>query len=93
MNFLDHLNSYIDTSIFYNKLDKMDNNDYKNLINLLNIYWTKIIYNIKDEHYSLKKVNKVYICDKNTFEMTMKHFIENDYILGILVSRLIINYI
>ena len=93
MNFLDHLNAYIDTSIYYKKLDKMDNDDYKNLINLLNIYWTKIIYNIKDEYYSNKLINKVYICDKNTFELTMKNFIDDDYILGILVTKLIINYI
>ena len=42
MDFLDHLRDYIDIEIYYKQLNKLNDIDYKNIINYLNIQWTKI---------------------------------------------------
>ena len=93
MDFLDYLEDYIDTKKYYNKLNKMDNTDYKNIINLMNINYTKISNDLDDKYYSVKKINKIYKCDKTQFINIVKEFLDEKYILGIFFTRLIVNYI
>ena len=59
MDFLNHLKDYVNIQKYYNKLNKFDNNDYKNIINYLNIQWSKILLNIDDEFYSNIKISKI----------------------------------
>ena len=83
MDFLDHLKDYICVDKYYDKLNKLDNIDYKSIINYLNIQWSKILLNIDDEYYSNIKINKIYKCDINTFNLKMKEFIDQNYTMGI----------
>ena len=93
MNFLDHLKDYMNVDIYYNKLDQLDEIDYKNIINYLNIQWTKILHEIDDEYYSTIKIDKIYSCNKNIFNKKMNEFIDNNYVMGIFFINSFIRYI
>ena len=54
MDFLDHLRDYMDVEKYYKKLNQLEDIDYKNIINYLNIQWTKILHEIDDEYYLIK---------------------------------------
>ena len=93
MNFLNHLHEYIDINKYYDKLSKLDNNDYKNIINYLNIQWSKILLNIDDEYYSNIKINKINKCDATIFNIKMNEFINNNYTMGMVFINTLIRYI
>ena len=93
MNFLDHLKDYMNVDKYYNKLDQLDEIDYKNIINYLNIQWTKILHEIDDEYYSTIHIDKIYSCNKNIFNKKMNEFIDNNYVMGIFFINSFIRYI
>lgn len=93
MNFLDYLDDYIDINKYYKKINSFDNLDYKNIINYLNIQWTKISREIDDKHYSSIKLKKIYSCDIDLFSKLIKEFIKDDYALGIFFINSIDRYI
>ena len=93
MDFLNHLQEYIDINKYYDKLSELDNNDYKNIINYLNIQWSKILLNIDDKYYSNIKINKVTKCDLDLFNIKMNEFINNNYTLGMVFVNTLIRYI
>jgi len=93
MNFLDHLKDYMDVDKYYKKLNQLDNIDYKNIINYLNIQWSKILHEIDDEYYSSIQISKIYSCDKNIFNQRMNEFINKKYTMGIFFINSFIRYI
>ena len=93
MDFLDHLRDYMDIEKYYKKLYKLEEIDYKNIINYLNIQWTKILNEIDDEYYSSIKLKKIYKCDKISFNEKMNEFINMNYTMGIFFINSFIRYI
>jgi hypothetical protein len=93
MNFLDHLNDYIDINKYYKQLNQLDNIDYKNINNYINIQWTKIKHEIDDEYYSSININKIYSCDKLIFNSIMNKFINKNYTMGIFFINSFTRYI
>tara|TARA_Y100000593_G_scaffold90286_1_gene176373 strand:- start:806 stop:1087 length:282 start_codon:yes stop_codon:yes gene_type:complete len=93
MDFLDHLKDYMDVEKYYKKLNKLEDIDYKNIINYLNIQWTKILQEIDDEYYSSIKLKKIYKCDKISFNEKMNEFINMNYTMGIFFINSFIRYI
>ena len=93
MDFLDHLKDYMDVEKYYKKLNQLNNIDYKNIINYLNIQWTKILHEIDDEYYSSIKLKKNYSCDVDLFSTLINEFIGDDYALGIFFINSIERYI
>ena len=93
MDFLDHLKDYMDVEKYYKKLNKLEDIDYKNIINYLNIQWTKILQEIDDEYYSSIKLKKIYKCDKISFNEKMNEFVNMNYTMGIFFINSFIRYI
>ena len=93
MDFLNHLKDYVNIQKYYNKLNKFDNNDYKNIINYLNIQWSKILLNIDDEFYSNIKISKINKCNANIFNTKMNEFINNNYTMGMVFINTLIRYV
>ena len=93
MDFLDHLQDYMDVEKYYKKLNKLEDIDYKNIINYLNIQWTKILNEIDDEYYSSIQISKIYSCNKTIFNQKMNEFINNNYTMGIFFINSFIRYI
>ena len=93
MDFLDHLRDYMDIEIYYKQLNKLNDIDYKNIINYLNIQWTKINYRIDDEYYNSISIDKIHKCDKPTFIKIMNQFINNNYTMGVFFINSFIRYI
>ena len=93
MDFLDHLRDYMDVDKYYEKLNKLSDIDYKNIINYLNIQWTKIKYVIDDDYYNSISIQKIYNCDKYTFIKIMNQFINNNYTMGVFFINSFIRYI
>ena len=58
MDFLNHLDDYCNIQIYYDKINKYDKTDIKNLYNYIHINWSKILNIIDDEYYSNIKLNK-----------------------------------
>ena len=83
MDFLDHLKDYIYVDKYYKKLNQLNNIDYKNIINYLNIQWSKIVQEIEDELYSSITIDKIYKCDNQLFNQKMNEFINQNYTMGI----------
>ena len=93
MDFLDHLQEYMPVDKYYEKLNHLDDIDYKNIINYLNIQWTKILHNIDDEYYSTIKIDKIYSCDKNLFIIKMNELINKNYTMGLFFINSFTRYI
>ena len=93
MDFLDHLRDYMDVEKYYKKINQLEDIDYKNIINYLNIQWTKILQEIDDEYYSTIQINKIYSCDKILFNQMMNEFIDKNYTMGIFFINSFIRYI
>ena len=74
-------------------MNKFDNNDYKNIINYLNIQWSKILLNIDDEFYSNIKISKINKCNANIFNTKMNEFINNNYTMGMVFINTLIRYV
>ena len=93
MDFLDHLRDYIDIEKYYKKINQLEDIDYKNIINYLNIQWTKILNEIDDEYYSSIQIDKIYSCNKNIFNQKMNKFINKNYTMGMVFINSFIRYI
>ena len=93
MDFLDHLRDYMNVEKYYKKLNQLEEIDYKNIINYLNIQWTKILHEIDDEYYSTIKIDKIYSCDKILFNQIMNEFINKNYTMGVFFINSFIRYI
>ena len=93
MDFLDHLRDYMNVEKYYKKINQLEDIDYKNIINYLNIQWTQILQEIDDEYYSSIKLKKNYSCDVDLFSKLIKEFIGDDYALGIFFINSIERYI
>ena len=93
MDFLDHLSDYINVDKYYNKINELEDLDYKNIINYLNIQWGKVLQEINDEYYSFIKLNKIYSCDKTLFNQKMNEFINKNYTMGIFFINSFVRYI
>ena len=93
MDFLDHLSDYMNVDKYYNKINELEDLDYKNIINYLNIQWSKVLQEINDEYYSFIKLNKIYSCDKTLFNQKMNEFINKNYTMGIFFINSFVRYI
>ena len=93
MDFLNHLKDYIYVDKYYKKLNQLNNIDYKNIINYLNIQWSKILQEIEDDYYSYITIDKIHSCDLMLFNQKMNEFIKKNYTMGLFFINSFIRYI
>ena len=90
-NCLDNLKENIDVSYYYNLLNKLSKIDAKNLINYINMKWSKMKILIKDNFQEKTHYLNLNIIKDNNKDLNdiLNNFIKSDKIIGIFIINCI----
>ena len=82
------LSNNINVSKYYNILNKCEDYHINNLLDFINIKWSKMLYLINNEYTKNKYKNKEFV--KNIdFNKTINKFINNDRVLAVFIINCI----
>jgi hypothetical protein len=88
MDFLNILKDCFDIEIYYKKMSKYKETEFKNLYNFIKIKWSLIIKKMNKKEY----LNKQFDDYSKDFNQDIKHFIKKDIAIALFVKNIIDRY-